>query len=301
MMRALAMMAVGLVGCAPLETDSFDYRSTLERNVRGLVLHGDGERGHAGMMGTNCPFETERGTVTGDYSLPDEGEKVVDSGDLIGVHTVLLTLGDDAHLLDKSSGSYRHETLNFPGLQDARLVDGGMVALQSVAAGCSLSWSDSGDILDVPCGSLETEPRSGVAAIAADDTVHLYDRLGEMSAFDGRLVALDPVGGHAYVGDSNQIRGVDVDGSVLWERQLSGEVLALTEAGASSAAAVFVGHDDGTGSLVYLDGETGATRAVVGTPGLADDLEVSADGSTVAIVRERQAHFYRLSGPWRGF
>ena len=92
---------------------------------------------------------------------------------------------------------------------------------------------------------------------------------------------------------------MDVHGSILWEREMGGEVLALTEAGASSAAAVFVGHPDGTGALVYLDGQTGDTRAAVGTPGLADDLEVSADGSTVAIVRDRQAHFYRLSGPWR--
>ena len=299
MIRTWSILAMALVGCAPVQGDSFNYQSTLERNVRGLVLHGDGARGHAGMMGTNCPFETARGTVTGDYSLPDEGEKVVDSGDLIGVHTVLLTLGDDAHLLDKSTGTYRHETLNFPGLHDARLVDGGMVALQSAADGCLLSWTDSGDALEVPCGALETDPITGLAAVSTGGSVHLYDRLGQTSVLDGGLAALDPTGGHAYVAAENTVRGVDVHGSILWEREMGGEVLALTEAGASSAAAVFVGHPDGTGALVYLDGQTGDTRAAVGTPGLADDLEVSADGSTVAIVRDRQAHFYRLSGPWR--
>ena len=120
-MRTLPVLAVPvlLVACSS-EPTGFDHQAQLERPVRGVVLHDDGTTGHAGMFGTNCPFETVQGTVTGDYALPGEGEEVQDGGDLIGEDTVLLVLGDDGHLLDKSTGAYSHASLRVRGVTATR-------------------------------------------------------------------------------------------------------------------------------------------------------------------------------------
>ncbi|TNE84444.1 MAG: hypothetical protein EP330_29975 [Deltaproteobacteria bacterium] len=298
-MRFLCLLSLAsLVGCAT-EGTSFDYQSTLSRNTRGLVLHEDGSKGHAGMLGTNCPFETEQGTVTGDYQLPDEGEKVVDSGDLIGEDTVLLLLGDDAHLLDKSTGEYTHETLTFANLVDARLFTGGMAALTEDLGSCRLEWSD-GQTSESPCGELDVDIVTGTAMVRHPRGVSLLDAEGaRVIAEPTAHAVLDSVAAAVYVADGQVVRGLDHDGTVRWETPVDGEVLALSEAGATGAAAVFVGFDDGLGELLYLDGDTGAVQARVGTPGWADELTVSADGSTVALVRPSETHFYRLSGEWR--
>ncbi|MCO4743207.1 MAG: hypothetical protein KC912_00360 [Proteobacteria bacterium] len=298
---AVVSLALLASGCASDGADSFDYQSSLSRNARGLVLHQDGSIGHAGMMGTNCPFETSEGSVTGDYQLPGEGEKVVDSGDLIGENTVLLLLGDDAHLLDKSTGEYTHETLTVAGLEEARLYEGGIVALSREETGaCLVSWSDSEESVAAPCGDLDVNPETGLAVIAhergvslvsANDVFRVAD-FGDSGVYDHNAQAI-------YTSDAQTVRALEEDGTLRWEVELEGRVVDITEAGATGAAAVFVALPDGAGQVVYLDGDTGARQASVRTPGLADELTVSADGSTVAITRAGAAHFYRLSAEWR--
>jgi hypothetical protein len=299
-MRSFSAVCVLLAtGCAA-EPSAFDYQSTLSRGTRGLVLHDDGERGHAGMLGTNCPFETQQGTVTGDYDLPEQGEEVVDSGDLIGEDTVLLTLGDAAHLLEKSSGVYTHETLSFPGLRDARLIRGGLVALVEDGERCRLEWT-AGASEDSLCGSLDVHGEDGTALVWGPEGAAVYDGT-EARILDSlpSAAALDAASEAVYAAEESIVRAFDLDGMLRWEvADLGGEVRGLTEAGATGAAAVFVALEDGRGKLLYLDGATGSIQASVLTPGVADMITVSADGSTVAMVRPHEAHFYRLSGEWR--
>lgn len=290
----LAMM----VGCTS-ETDSFDYQSTLDRSTRGLVLHEDGEIGHAGMLGTNCPFETSEGKVTGDYDLPDNNETIVDSGDLIGENTVLALIGDDAHLLDKSSGNYSHETIVMPGLLDARLYVGGLAGLVDLGDTCEVRWSDDGSAVSAPCGQLDVDPLSGLAVVTGVRGLSVVDRDGAMRVDAADAAVIDGSAEAIYLLEGPNVRALEFDGSLRWELTLDGTVLALAEAGSTGAAAALVGHENGTGELLYLDGDTGAVQARIATPGWAEGLTVSADGSTVALTRPTHTHFYRLAGEWR--
>src|SRR5687767_4215452 len=93
-MRALVPVAF-LVACAPTGETPIAWQSSLGLATRGVALHSRGDVGHAGMAGTNCPFETTQGNVTGDYDLPDEGEEVQDVGTSpLGDETVALVLGE---------------------------------------------------------------------------------------------------------------------------------------------------------------------------------------------------------------
>ena len=56
---------LALAACAGPTSATLEYRSGLDLRTEGVVLHADGETGHAGLSATNCPFETRRGMVTG--------------------------------------------------------------------------------------------------------------------------------------------------------------------------------------------------------------------------------------------
>ena len=130
MRTTLVALVASLAGCATTEDGDapIRYRSTLTASTAGLVLHDDGETGHAGMFETNCPFETQGGDVTGDYDLPDHGEEVQDGGvSAMGPATVVLVLGPKVHLLEKSTGQYLVDKLLWQDVEQVRLFDEGLV------------------------------------------------------------------------------------------------------------------------------------------------------------------------------
>ncbi len=137
----LSTLLLALVACAPGENEGLALRSVLQRATSGLVLHANGENGHAGMSGTNCPFDTASGRVTGDYDLPGEGERVVDHGPSpLGDETVLLVLERDLWMLEKSSGEYVVSGLGARGAVDARLIDAGAAVVLRAGDACAIGW-----------------------------------------------------------------------------------------------------------------------------------------------------------------
>jgi hypothetical protein len=308
MPRTVVLLA-GLVACTGELPDAPEvtYRSTLTASTRGLVLAPDGETGHAGMFGTNCPYETETGGVTGDYDLPDEGEEVTDGGETdLGPQTVVLTLRDRVHLLEKSTGEYLHEDLGWPGADEVRLTDRGFVGLTSadLEHGCAVAWRDAdatgfGASAPAGCDAALDAAGDGTVVLTDRDGPRLLDPDGSTVPIDGAadLVVFDDTTGLAYLAEDGgrEVRAVDRAGVPAWTTRLDGAVVALTTGGAAGEARASIALDGGGGALVVLDGATGAVLTEVPTPKAAPGLSSSADGRTLAVVLEAETYFYRVA------
>lgn len=300
-MRLFALVT-GLVGCAPQEEPPIRYRSTLQASTRGVVVHDGGARGHAGMFETNCPFETERGTVTGDYDLPDQGETVQDGGEsTLGPETVVLTISDQVYLLEKSTGDYLRDTVTWPGVGAVRISDDGLVGLVGTDDGCAVEWWGDGAIVGHVevgvCDPQSFDVSKGGIAVLGGSSVVFVDLDGTIDGSEpGRLVAFDDHLDLAYVampGDS-EVRALRPDGTWVWSTVLEGAIRGLTVAGAHGAAVVTVEHTDGTGVIDWLDGETGVLLAEVDTPSAAPSLTSSPDGDLIALVLAEEVYFFAV-------
>lgn len=295
--------AVALVGCAPGDASDFEYRATFSTQTRGIVLHDDGDAGHAGMYGTNCPFETKNGTVTGDYDLPDEGEEIQDSETTeLGEITVIALIPGTVHVLDKTGGSYTHVPIDAPGATEARLVRDGIVTL---AADCSVRHVGLDGVerhaerLPWACdrAGVEVDPVGGLGLVATPEGSALIDAAGsQLLDVTGDLVAWDAVARVFYVATRGQpgVTAVEPDGRVRWSVDTSGPVGALDDAGNRGMAAVALGRDDSRGGLALHDGENGDLLKTGTTPSVASDLSVSGDGLVIALIRPEQSFFFDI-------
>jgi hypothetical protein len=300
-MRVLVLVSV-IAGCAQEEAPPIRYRSTLQASTRGIVLHDGGDRGHAGMFDTNCPFETERGSVTGDYDLPDAGETVVDGGEsTLGPETVVLTIDDDVYLLEKSTGEYVLDLVSWPDVDTVRITADGLVGLVSTDDGCAVEWWADGAIVghvaveDCDPGAFDVS-RDGIAVVGGTSVVFV-DPLGQTPTSEsGRLVAFDDGLGVAYVAaeGGDEVRAVRPDGTFVWSTILDGAIRGLAVAGAHGAAVVTVERSDGSGVIDWLDGKTGELLAEVDTPSAAPSVSTSPDGDMIGLVLAEEVYFFEV-------
>jgi hypothetical protein len=292
------VVALALIACSPgVESDGvIAYRSTMDIAVEGVALHADGGIGHAGMYGTNCPFETTHGEVTGDVDLEGQDEEVQDVGESdLGPESVVLVLEEGAVLIDKSTGSYETRWTELTDVDQARLADDGVVALSAEA--CQVTWESGAQVaLDGTCtGAFDVDTPTGLAFVGLDSGIAVVAPDGEIVQASGAaLLAWDPISALLYTADpgSDQVVAVDVSGHVVWTTQVPGVVEALADGGEARTAAVSVAHADGTGALVLLDDSSGEIRGVVDTPAAARGVDVSQDGRVVAFVTDDAVHFY---------
>lgn len=298
----LFVCILGAAGCAPGDAGDFRYRSTFSTRTDGLILHEDGRAGHAGMYGTNCPFDTRTASVTGDYDLPGEGEVVQDGEPTeLGEITIAAVIPGVVHVLDKTGGVYTHVPLEVPDVTDARLTVDGVVALTPE---CALSWVGfDGEVrqaLSVPgCegAGLEVDPLTATALVASPSGAALFDGAARTElprAAD--LVAWDDVAEVFYVarrGDT-WLAAVDRHGVEQWLVDLDGPVAAIDDAGGVGAVAAIVSLPSGRGLVELRDGATGVVTKAGETPSTAEDLSVAGDGSVIALVRPEQAFFFDI-------
>lgn len=297
-MRLALLSLLGLVACdggaAPIA-----WQSSLGVRTNGVVLHGRGDIGHAGLSQTNCPFETAHGMVTGDYDLPGEGEQVQDEGtSWLGDETVLAVLDGRVWLLEKSTGDYRVDDFELPGVGQARLSAGGIVGLRHTSgAMCEVVWQAGGSApapcangfaVDVDTATAWVADPAGVWQVTPDATA--------VMTTGGDLVAFDAASGAVFVADRDgtTLTALEADGSVRWERTMDGAVRAVAASGAAQAAAVVLAHADGRGEIAIVDAWTGEDRGAMLTPEPATDVAVAPTGEMVALEAPNDVHFYRL-------
>lgn len=298
----LVALVVAISGCQPEFDGEFRHRSVLERSTNGLVLHDDGGAGHAGMMGSNCPFETDFGLVTGDYDLPDEDEEVQDIGShVLGSNSILLVQPNTINVLNKMTGEYATDIMHVPDAVAGRFFDEGIVALLRGDDSCMVDWIDDDgnettiETGDCSPGSFDVDPQTGTAYLGGPVAVEIVTPAGSIDAeVSGDLVAWDPSAEVTYVAtlDGDLVEAIEPDGTLRWSTAVPGIVKVLAPAGNKGAAAVMLEQRDGGGLLVYLDGWTGDQISKLETPSAAKGLAVSANGGNIAMILNDQTHFY---------
>lgn len=305
----LGALAATLVGCvpAPDEDAPIRYRSTLTASTHGLVLHEDGETGHAGMFETNCPFETEGGDVTGDYDLPDHGEEVQDGGTSpLGPRTVVAVLGSKVHLLEKSTGEYLLDKLRWEGVEEVRLYDDGLVGeVDDGPQGCTIEWRvDHFPVASVAlepsvCGGAMDAGWDGTTVVGGPERLAFVTPIGATFVDTGAdRLAWDDASGLAYAtaDGEGEVRAWTPGGELAWSTVVDGRIRALSQAGERGAAVLSWERLDGTGVVSWLAGTDGSVVAEIATPSAAQAVRVSADGSVVALVRPDETYFYAVHG-----
>jgi hypothetical protein len=293
---------IASVGCTPGgEATDFQYRATLARQTSGLELHFDGEQGHAGMLGTNCPFDTRTGMVTGDYDLPGRDEIIQDAEPtVLGEITIAAVVDDDVHVLDKTDGVYTHVPVSAPGVREARLLTDGVVTLHD---DCTVQTRTlDGDVTEVTpvavCegADFEVDPATGIAFVAAGPDGVLLGADGPVAVPDADLVSWDPATDAFYTArrGGTVLEALEADGTVRWSVQTAGPIHAIDDAGEAHGVAVVMEQPSGRGWIALHDGTTGAENKRGETPSAADALSVSGNGEVIALVRADQTYFYDI-------
>ena len=305
----LLASACTLEGPSAADPDALVYRAAFDGETRGVVLHESGDEGHAGMFGTNCPFDTRTGGVTGDYDLPDQDEDVQDGEETeLGDITLTATIPETGtvHVLDKTGGAYTHVPLALAGVTEGRLVRDGIVGL---TGDCALHWigfdgtTRATASVEHCAGDVEVDPDRGVAFVADTAGSVLTDGSTTVAApVSGDLVAFDDVHRHFYVATSggSSLAAVQADSTVRWSVEVPGRITALDDGGDTGSVAVVLELDDrgnqgGDGGVAFFDGATGERTLFARTPTAADDLAVSGNGRVLALVRPEQTFFYGLA------
>lgn len=290
-------------GCAPVPDQGLRLRSVLQRDTAGLVLHADGFTGHAGMFGSNCPFETEEGRVTGDYDLPGEGEVVVDHGPSpLGPATVLLVLDRRLWLLEKSSGEYVIGELGSSGAVDARLTEAGAAVVMRRDGACSLGWrgweAPEGRVPLSACPTaMDADPVTGATALVIDGSLAIATPDG-VTAMEvpAAAVAWSAAAGGFVVGDAlGGLSAWSLDRELLWEAQAAGAVEALAAPAEVGRVVAHAAAAEGQGQLLWLDAASGAALAERETPSVARAVTVSDDASTIAVTVRDRSYFFEAA------
>jgi hypothetical protein len=308
-MRNLLIVALSLGGCAS-EQSTLNHRSELAVQARGLALYEDGESGHAGMWGTTCEFESYGGNTTGDFDYPGEQDRVVDASST--------TIGTMSAIVRTPGGFYITRPYDFPdrvriplsGILDARHVMGGVAALRNAGvSNCMVSWYDldeglnstslPSELCDAQRTVIEVDKVSGLVAIGGDQGAIVID--DEVVHVDGLgdLIAVDAHAEMIYTAESGSdlLSGYKFDGSLVWSVQIEGMIVSLDDMGPELSAAVMVQAFDGSGDLIIVDGFSGVIETTVETPTAARQIEVSDNGSVMAMVLMDSIHFFDLNTP----
>lgn len=298
---ALALLI--LAACSPTDDASdFAYETTFNKRTNGVILHEDGDSGHAGMFGTNCPFDVESGAVTGDYDLPGSDEEIQDGEPTeVGEITFTAVQPDVVHVVDKTGGEYTVIPLETPGVSEARLAWDGIVYLD---AACRVKQVDLAGTATVTyaldgCSDadIEVDPTDGSGIVATlGHTAHFAN--GELTPLEvqGDMVAYDGWSDLYYLAERGAptLTAITPEGQVVWSVQAPYPITSLDDAGMLESAAVVLERPDGRGEIAFFDAAAGdLTRRGV-TPSPADDLAVSDSGTTLALVRPEQSFFFRL-------
>ena len=300
MVPTLALLAVG---CAPGDASDFQYEATFAKRTSGVILHADGESGgHAGMFGTNCPFDAQSGMTTGDYDLPGEGEEVQDGEPTtLGDLTFAAVLDGTVHVVDKTGGEYTHVPVSTPGVEQARLAFDTIVVLDQA---CRVKQLDlAGQVLATHAldgcadGDIEVDPATATGVVAALGNTVRFDAAGvHPIALSADLVAYDGWADQYYLArrGSTELSAVGPDGAVRWTIETPFPVASLQDAGKLESAAVVLEKPDGRGLIAFFDSVAGDATFAGDTPSPATDLAVSDDGRMLGLVRPEQTFFFSL-------
>ncbi|MCO4746511.1 MAG: hypothetical protein KC912_17065 [Proteobacteria bacterium] len=284
----------------------FSHTSTLNQDTRGVALN-DSDDARVGMSGTTCDVDTDYGSIGTDYDYPGSEDTIQDSTP----EKVVVTSGNGLHIQDRGPGmGDGREDYDLPTAEysEGVLIEDGAVVLGHTPSGCHVSWR--GPELDNTvhlkpdvCASgpaLEADPVLGTAWVGTADGIYTAPPeadagVSTITETPADLLAFDDSTGFMYAAlkGSNEVRALDLDGNEVWVTDVMAQVTDLEDFGSRSSALVSVTHDDGSGSVLVLDGLTGQITSEMGTPDGNQRIASSAGGGQMALVRDNEVHFYQ--------
>lgn len=299
----LGLVLAGAAGCSS-QAVNFEHQSELEVNTRGVELDDSGGAAVAGMFGTTCRVAVSDASVGEDYDFPTDNEEVQDAGILNGEDAVLVQSDLGAHLTYPDRvWDWSTEDFGTTGVVEGRIFDDG-VALLTDDGNCHVEWQggDTDVSVDMPAdlcvggSSFTVAPDGQIFVANGGEIVTATAEGSEGLGADAELVVWDDAAQvlyTAFVGDS-VMTGLEADGTVRWTTDLDGAVVSFDAMGPLGSAAVMVEKDNGTGALLTVDGFTGDVTSSLATPSAAEEVEVSSSGDSLALVLNREVHFFNV-------
>ncbi len=290
----LALVCLMAAACG--SEQELRHTSTLEAQTDGLALSENGVEAHAAMSGTTCTIDPQWGCPVADADLPSAEEAVLD-------HVNGVTLGRSPKGLHKVDGSgwIRGDDIPQEDVKTARLVTGGAAMIWGNADSCHRQ-DDDGPASEVPgdacadgaqvdvdrqAGTLFVASADGLLAVNQESTDRLQRVTEDLVAWDSNLRQL-------YVAHkgSTTLRAVSRKGDERWSWESEGEIQSLDARGKRGEVMVLSAGADGFGIIDRLNGQTGEEEGSTDIPVTDAEVEVSADGSSVAVVADGEVHFY---------
>lgn len=303
-----SLLALATACTGSWSDDYFDYGDELGSGVvytssRGVAINDAGTDAQIGMYGTTCVADAQTGAVGDDYDFPSSAESVTDAGQIAGSDAVAVVSSEGAHVIVEP-GSWTESTVaDFPvdAAVDAQIVPDGLVILaEDFDEGCQVTWTGSHASEDLDpafCSGLNTlavDPDTGRAIVGNEfGVVSVTPGEGATPLADsGDLIAQDRYAGLTYIAQTGEswVMGVEADGSVRWEVDLSGSVLSLSDLGWRESAVALV-NTDGSSEVVRIDAETGDMSLLEELPLGAREVVTSDDGRTFAVIRPNEVRF----------
>ena len=303
-MRFFSVALLVLTGCS--SSLSLEHVSTLTHGTKGVLLHADGQA-TAGIDGMVCTVQAT-GTVNeigmiDDIDFTDAPETVEDSlGD-----TVIASSMVGLHFIESGVAG---DSIDIEGVLAARLFsDGdttGVAALRAVDGACQVEWlgagSEAGAIASVSealCGDVQVtaDPATGAVYIANGDLHKVTPDAEVALGVSADFVRYDAQSGTLFAATDSRVTAL-VGDEVAWEREVDGTILSVGAYGDTGAAMVGLSKASGRGGLSIFGPERSGDGD--GMPSFDEDLPEggsvasSEDGSLLAVVLDRETHFFKV-------
>lgn len=305
---SILALAALTAGCAPLDA-SMQRTGSIYFPTQGVALFDDGQRAHAGMMGSTCALSTS-GSIGDDRSVQGDGPPKV-----LGSEThhdtpddvVLVRTRDRLHVIsstpisgDTSDLRDRAE-IDVPALGSAVLTADHVVTTSN----CTVSWYDhdlglhavaATDLSDCVEPGLAVDPLGGNAWIANNGQVQRVQPNGAVHTLPEPA---DSVVFSAQTGDllltrsgGDTVRAVDWAGDLQWSAAFAEPIHQVVDFEGSGFVVVVTAQAD-SATMILLDANTGRIDREIDLPVLAT-VSTSADGRTLALERPNSTQFFRL-------
>ena len=257
------------------------------------------------MWETTCEFTTDDGMTTSDLDVPGDKDAILDASTTsLDQPAVLIGTPDGTFIGFPTLETDPHE-LRVTDVIDANFIDGGIVTLANPGT-CQVTWGDAssvetvevpGGYCDAPGVYIDSDFDSGMVIIATHDdgavvtaeTIVAVEGLGDLVAWDDSTQII-----YAAHSGSTQVRGHGLDGDLLWEADVGDAIVSLDDMGPAQSAMVMVSKQDGSGSVLILDGFTGDEISNTPTPSSAK-IQVSENGKVLAAILPESVHFYDIN------
>ena len=131
---------------------------------------------------------------------------------------------------------------------------------------------------------------------AVGDDIYAVDIGGANKLASGDLVAWDPTLKQVYIATSGKttVTAIQRNGTEIWSVDVDMPITSIATRGDTGQLLVLAQKSDGFGRLIRIGGFDGGRLGGSNLPDADGDVEVSGNGTMVAVVREDNVNFFSM-------